>query len=167
MGTGATGYVAVSGNLKEIRLLDSGFDYQDTPVISINGGNGKGAVATANMKKAVHSVSFNSQSDIGLSTDNYNSYEIGFGTFHKFSDFEEVVYKNAGQKNVGGLSTDSSYFVSSVGLTTVKLFPTQNDAISGINTVELTSFGIGKQFINSFNKKTVVDSINVVDNGSG
>ena len=167
VGTGATGYVAVSGNLKEIRLLDSGFDYQDTPIISINGGNGKGAVATANMKKAVHSVSFNSQSDIGLSTDNYNSYEIGFGTFHKFSDFEEVVYKNAGQKNVGGLSTDSSYFVSSVGLTTVKLFPTQNDAISGINTVELTSFGIGKQFINSFNKKTVVDSINVIDSGSG
>ena len=105
VGTGATGCVAVSGNLKEIRLLDSGFDYQDTPVISINGGNGKGAVATANMKKAVHSVSFNSQSDVGLgSTDNYNSYEIGFGTFHKFSDFEEVVYKNAGQKNVGGLS---------------------------------------------------------------
>ena len=132
--------MAVSGNLKEIRLLDSGFDYQDTPVISINGGNGKGAVATANMKKAVHSVSFNSQSDIGLSTDNYNSYEIGFGTFHKFSDFEEVVYKNVGQQNVGGLSTDSSYFVSKVGLTTVKLFPTQRDAISGINTVEPVSY---------------------------
>ena len=65
------------------------------------------------------------------------------------------------------MSTDSSYFVSSVGLTTVKLFPTQNDALSGINTVELTSFGIGKQFINSFNKKTVVDSINVIESGSG
>ena len=65
------------------------------------------------------------------------------------------------------MSTDSSYFVSSVGLTTVKLFPTQNDAISGINTIALTSFGIGKQFINSFNRKTVVDSINVIDSGSG
>jgi len=167
VGTGATGFVAVSGNLKEIRLLDSGFDYQDTPIISINGGNGKGAVATANMKKAVHSVSFNSQSDVGLGTTAFNSYEIGFGTFHKFTDFEEVIYKNAGQKNVGGLSTDSSYFVSKVGLTTVKLFQTQNDAISGINTVELTSFGIGKQFINSANRKTIVDSINVIDSGSG
>ena len=166
-GVGATGCVAVSGSLKEIRLLDSGFDYKNTPVITIEGGNGTGAVASVNMKKSVHSVSFNSQSDIGLGTDSYNSYEIGFGTYHKFNDFEQVVYNPVGQQNVGGLTTDSSYFVSLVGLTTVKLFPTQTDAISGINTIELTSFGLGKQFINSFNRKNIVDSITVTSSGSG
>ena len=72
-------------------------------------------------------------------------------TIIKFSNFEEVVYKNEGQQNVGGLGTDSTYFVSNVGLTSAKLFPTQVDAISGINTVEFTSFGIGKQFINTIN----------------
>ena len=136
IGVGATGCVAVSGSLKEIRLLDSGFNYQNTPVVNIEGGNGIGARASANMKDIVHSVSFNSQSDIGLGTDAYNSYEIGFGTYHKFSNFEEVVYKKEGQQNVGGLGTDSTYFVSNVGLTSAKLFPTQVDAISGINTVE-------------------------------
>jgi hypothetical protein len=167
VGTGATGCVAVFGNLKEIRLLDSGFDYQDTPIVTIDGGNGTGAVASANMKEMVHSVSFNSQSDIGLGTDSYNSYEIGFGTYHKFTNFEKVVYKNEGQKNVGGLTTDAVYFVSNIGLTTAKLFPTQTDALSGINTVELTSFGIGKQFIRSLNRKRIVDSITVVSSGSG
>ena len=167
IGTGATGCVAVSGNLKEIRLLDSGFDYKNIPTITIEGGNGLGAEASANMKDVVYSVSFNSQSDVGLGTTAYNSYEIGFGTYHKFNNFEEVVYKNDGQKNVGGLSTDSTYFVSNVGLTSAKLFPTQKDALSGINTVEFTSFGIGKQFINPVKKKTVVDSITVTSTGSG
>ena len=119
------------------------------------------------MKDIVHSGSFNSQSDIGLGTDAYNSYEIGFGTYHKFSNFEEVVYKNDGQQNVGGLGTDSTYFVSNVGLTSVKLFPTQVDALSGINTVEFTSFGIGKQYINTVNKKRIVDSITVTSSGVG
>tara|TARA_R100001594_G_scaffold439_2_gene1654 strand:+ start:3602 stop:17350 length:13749 start_codon:yes stop_codon:yes gene_type:complete len=167
VGTGATGYVAVSGNLKEIRILDSGFDYQETPVVNITGGNGKGATASANMKQIVHSISFNSQSDIGIGTTFYNSYEIGFSTYHKFSAAEEVIYTNEGQTNIGGITTDSSYFVSLVGLTTVKLYNTQPDAIVGINTVELTSFGVGTQSLRSYNKKSVVESINVTDSGSG
>ena len=120
--------------------------------MTIEGGNGKGAIASPNMKETVHSVSFNSQSYVGLGTTAYNSYEIGFGTYHKFTNFERVIYKNDGQKNVGGLTTDSSYYVSNVGLTTVQLFPTQTDALAGINTVEITSFGIGKQFIYSFTR---------------
>ena len=167
VGTGATGCVAVSGRLREIKLLDSGFDYQDTPTVTIEGGNGIGAVSSVNMKEKVHSISFNSIDDIGLGSTSYNSYEIGFGTYHKFSNFEQVVYKADGQTNVGGLGTDSLYYVSLVGLTTVKLYPTQVDALSGINTVEFTSFGVGKQFINTVNKKRIVDSITVVDSGSG
>jgi hypothetical protein len=167
VGTGATGCVAVSGNLKEIRLLDSGFDYKDTPVVTIDGGNGKGATASVNMKQIIHSVSFNSASDIGIGTTAYNSYEIGFSTYHKFANAEQVIYTNKGQTQVGGLSTDSSYFVSKVGLTTVKLYPTQGEAIAGINTVELTSFGVGKQYLRSYDKKSIVEAINVTDSGSG
>ena len=33
VGTGATGYVAVSGSIKEFRIIDPGFDYQETPVL--------------------------------------------------------------------------------------------------------------------------------------
>ena len=40
VGTGATGFVAVSGSLKDIRIIDPGFDYQEIPTIKISGVNG-------------------------------------------------------------------------------------------------------------------------------
>jgi len=43
VGTGATGTCCVSGRLERIDIIDNGFDYLDTPVISISGGNGKDA----------------------------------------------------------------------------------------------------------------------------
>jgi hypothetical protein len=45
VGSGATAHCAVKGTLREIRIVDSGFDYAETPVIKITGGNGVGAVA--------------------------------------------------------------------------------------------------------------------------
>ena len=90
VGTGATGYIAVSGNLKDIRILDSGFDYQDTPVVTITGGNGSGAVASVNMKQIDHSISFNAQGGGVYPEVDLNNDTIGFSTYHKFSSGEQV-----------------------------------------------------------------------------
>ena len=38
VGTGATGSLAISGSLREIQILDRGFDYVENPTISITGG---------------------------------------------------------------------------------------------------------------------------------
>ena len=46
---------------------------------------------------------------------------IGFTTFHKFRDAERVIYDNGGQTNVGGMDTDSSYYVSVVDNFKIKL----------------------------------------------
>ena len=54
-----------------------------------------------------------------------------------------------------------------VGLTTVKLHRTEGDALSGINTVGLTNYGLGKQTLQSYTQKSVVESINVLTTGSG
>ena len=166
-GIGATGYVAVSGNLKDIRILDGGFDYQGTPIITIEGGNGSGALASANMKEATHSVSFNSQGGEVYPEVNLNLDTIGFGTYHKFSSGERVIYDTNNQQPIGGITTDSAYYVSLVGLTSVKLHSNEGDALIGINTISLTSHGIGKQYIQSYNKKTIVEGINVLNSGSG
>ena len=166
VGTGATGYIAVSGNLKDIRILDSGFDYQDTPVVTITGGNGSGAVASVNMKQIDHSISFNAQGGGVYPEVDLNNDTIGFSTYHKFSSGEQVLYITDSQQPIGGITTDSSYFVSLVGLTTVKLHSTQGDALSGINTIDLTSYGVGKQSIRSYNKKSVVEAINVLNSCS-
>ena len=167
VGTGATGYIALSGSLQEVRIIDPGFDYEETPVVSITGGNGTGATAEVNMTLIDHQVAFNAQEEaleVGLGT---TVSTIGFSTFHKFRNAEKVNYITESQKAISGLTTDASYFVSTVNNTTVKLHPTQGDAIAGINTVVLLAGGIGRQYLESYDKKSVVDGINVVTPGSG
>ena len=167
VGTGATGYVAVSGSLQEIRVFDPGFDYQEKPIITISGGNGNGARASVNMKLISHAPYFYSDSGsakvgLGVSTST-----IGFTTYHKFRNAEQVIYSTNSQKAVGGLSTNSTYFVSVQDPLTIKLHPTKDSAISGINTITLSSYGEGKHILKSYNKKSVVESITIIDSGTG
>ena len=170
VGTGATGTVSVSGSLDEIRLIDPGFDYQEVPRVTIVGGNGSGAEASVSLKSVEHKISFKSGSadgNVGLGTTGSLPSTIGFGTFHKFKTGEKVLYISENQDVVGGLTTNSSYFVSQVGLTTIRLHPTQGDAVSGINTIVLTSFGSGIQFIKAVKDKKIIESITVLSGGEG
>jgi len=167
LGVGATGFCAISGSLQEIRIIDPGFDYLDTPIIKITGGNGVGAKAFANMKLVEHESTFNSQGNADLIGIGSALSTIGFTTYHKFRNGEQVIYKTDSQRGVGGLSTDSSYFVSIKDNFTIKLHKTLDDAISGINTITLSSYGIGNHKLKSYNQKSVVGSINVENSGSG
>jgi hypothetical protein len=165
VGSGATAHCAVKGTLREIRIVDSGFDYAETPVIKITGGNGVGAVAYARMKLVDHQATFNSEeksAQVSLTNDT-----IGFNTYHKFRNTEQIIYNTNGQKGIGGISTDSAYFVSVQSPTEVKLHNTLGDVISGINTINLTSHGIGDHQLRSYNKKSILGSINIQSSGSG
>ena len=169
VGTGATGYVAVSGSLSEIRIIDRGFDYLETPILKISGGNGSGALGQVNMKSIVHNVDFFADLDskqvvVGSAA---TQSRIGFSTYHKFKNAEQVIYKTSDQDGISGIVTNASYFVSTIDNTTVSLHPTQGDAIAGLNTVFLTSHGVGKHSLQSVSNKSVVDSINIVNSGSG
>ena len=167
VGTGATGYVALSGSLDRIRVIDPGFDYIDTPTVFISGGNGTGAKASVNMKLIDHSVSFFAEASserVGLGS---TLSTIGFGTYHKFRNGERVIYDPSNQKAVAGIVTNSEYYVSVQDNTTIKLHRSLADVIAGINTVVLTDYGVGSHFLRSYNKKSVVESINVVSPGSG
>ena len=165
LGSGATASCVVRGSLSEIRIVDSGFDYIETPTIKITGGNGVGAIAYAGMKLVDHQASFNSEdksTQVSLTNDT-----IGFSTYHKFRNSEQVIYIVNGQDGIGGISTDSAYFVSVQSPTKIKLHNTLDDVISGINTVNLTSHGIGDHQLKSYNKKSILGSINIQSFGSG
>ena len=159
---GFTGFLAVNGNLKEIRIVDPGFDLVGTPIVSITGGNGQGAKALASTKLITHAAEFSANNQVSL-TDN----SIGFSTYHKFRGGEEVVYKTNSQKGVGGLSTDFTYYASVVDANTVKLHTDLGDSVAGINTVTLTTTGIGRHSLECVQKKSVVSAINIVDRGTG
>jgi len=164
LGVGATGNVAVSGVLKEIRIIDPGFDYVETPEINISGGNGNNAKASVNTKLITHKVNFDALANGSV---DLNTNIIGFSTFHKFRNAERVIYKSNGQKGIAGLSTDSEYYASVITNSSVTLHQSKQDAIIGINTISLTDNGIGIQTLESFDKKTVVEAINVISGGSG
>jgi hypothetical protein len=167
VGTGATGYVAVSGSLDEIRIINPGFDFKEIPDVNITGGNGTGALVSVNMKLIEHSLDFFSDAGSARISIGASNSTIGFTTYHRFRNAERVIYLTDGQSAVGGIATGASYYVSVVNQSTVKLHQTQSDAISGINTVTLTSFGVGKHHLKSFNNKSILESINVIDGGSG
>ena len=164
-GFGAIAHCSIRGSLNQIRVVDPGFDYAEIPSIKIIGGNGVGAKAYAGMKLVDHQASFSSE--INSEQVSLISNTVGFNTYHKFRNTEKIIYNTKGQMGVGGLSTDSSYFVSVQSPTAVKLHSTLGDAISGINTVNLTSYGIGSHEFRSFNKKSILGSVNIENSGSG
>jgi hypothetical protein len=165
VGTGASGYCAVRGSLQEIKIIGPGFDYDEIPTIKITGGNGIGAKAFASMKLIDHQSFFNSE--INSAQISLANNTIGFSTYHKFRNAERVIYTTDSQRGVGGLSTDASYHVSVQSPTQLKLHKTLNDAVSGINTVQFTSFGVGNHSLKSFNKKSVLGSVNIESSGFG
>ena len=118
--------------------------------MKIEGGNGSGARVSVNMESIEHSSSFESDSPrIGLETDSSLPSTIGFTTYHKLKNAEEVIYVTNNQEVVGGLTTSSTYFAALVGTggTTIRLHKDEAGVLAGINTIALTSKGIGKQSI--------------------
>ena len=165
VGTGATGTASVTGKLERIEIVEPGFDYQDIPIITITGGNGKDASAEANMLSTIHIVNFNAEQPSGIVSTTDNT--LGFTTFHKFRNGEKVVYDSRNLQVIGGIGTNNSYFVGVVDPSTIKLYTKESDALSGINTISLTSFGSGLQAIKSSEPRNIVSGIVVNNSGSG
>ena len=169
VGTGATGIVATTGELVRVDVKDMGYDYTDEPIITISGGNPeRNAQATAKTFSVVHELPFNAGKEsaggagVALATN-----VIGFTTFHKFRDAEEVIYDSRKLGNVGGLTTSSPYYVSVVDNYRIKLHNNEGDALKGVNVVDLTAFGTGQQYIKASQLKKVVSSVIVSDPGKG
>ena len=164
-GSGAEGICNIVGSLSRINILDKGFDYTDEPKITISGGNGTGAEAKANLSKIIHSVSFNAGSLYDQV--NLTNNSIGFTTYHKFRNFEKIIYNSQNQTKIGNLVDDAIYFVKIIDPLRIKLHNTLDDAITGINTVVLGSYGEGLQKLTSTDKKRVISSIEVINPGKG
>ena len=165
IGSTAKGYCGVEGSLSKINIIDGGFDYIDIPLISITGGGGFGAKACVKMISYDHFVDLNSSAsnqNISLSND-----IIGFSTYHKFRDGESVIYITSNNQTIGGLSTEAKYYVKVVDDTKLKLHKSYTESITGINTINLTSYGVGNHRFNSTIKKKKIDSIIIEDGGSG
>jgi len=163
VGSGASVYCSVIGQLDRIEILDPGFDYLDTPTIKITGGNGVNALAKPNLIQFDHSVVVLPSAESGLI--NLTTDTIGFSTHHKFRNGEKVIYNTQSGSAVGGLTTNAQYFVSVQSATTIKLHNTLEGVTAGINTVNLTGYGVGTHLLKSVQKKKKIGSITIENSG--
>ena len=155
-GSGSVVHPSVIGELKEIQILDPGFDYLDIPRVVINGGNGSGAEATANLIKFTHQVQF------AASSINTTTNVITTLAEHKFRDQEQVIYSSQGQAAIGGLVDGSTYFVRPISQNQVKLYYTETDTTE----IDLTSSSIGNHLFTAIAKKNKIRNITVTNPGS-
>ena len=163
VGSAATGSVSVKGGLVRIEVIDPGSDYLEFPTVTITGGNGTGAKTEATLAEFIYDVTFNSiasanQVDLPLNT-------IAIGELHKFRDGEHVFYETNGLTPIGGLESNSEYFIGVVDAFRVKLYKTQTDAVTGKNVVDLTSYGVGGHTLRTVDFRKKVGSIRVIDSG--
>lgn len=159
------GIFGVEGSLKRIDIIDGGFDYIDTPTINIMGGGGNGATAIAKLIEYEYSADFDSSSSnpkINLHLD-----QIGFSTYHKLNDGELVVYNTENNTAIGGLVNNAKYYTRIINDHTITLHKTINDSLVGINTVNLSSYGVGYHKFKPTNKKKKISSIVVTNPGHG
>jgi len=158
------GFCGVEGSLLRVDIIDGGFDYLDEPIVTISGGGGSGASAMCKLLDYDYSISFNPKDSSRI---NLVENQIGFSTYHKFFDGESVIYKTSGNTPIGGLSTDAKYFVRVINDNAIKLHKNHEESLVGINTVDLTSFGLGNHRFNSTRRKRKINSIIVKNSGSG
>jgi len=163
VGYGASAACSIKGSLKRIDIIDSGFDYVSIPIVTIEGGNGFGAKVDVNTSFIDHSVSFNATQNSSFV--NLANNTIGFSTFHKFRNVEKIIYKTDKQPAISGLSTDSIYYVKTINSSTISLYNTEADVISGLNTISFSSYGTGVHRLQSFEKKQIISNISVVNSG--
>ena len=159
-GNGCVAHCSVTGSLEKINIIDPGFDYLDTPIITITGGNGSGAKAKVNLVTFDHQESFNASSGVNVSTN-----IIEFLDYHKFRDYEEVVYDSNTSPVVPGLVSNAVYFVSVQDPYKIKLHKSLNDAVLGINPINITAGSTGIHYFKSKNKKRKIGSIEVENKG--
>jgi hypothetical protein len=160
-GSGCVARCSVTGSLEKINIIDPGFDYLDTPVVTIRGGGGSGAKAKVNLVTFDHQEFFNSFTGVNASTDT-----VEFLDYHKFRDYEEVVYSPEGNNNIPGLISNSTYFVSVQDDYKIRLHKSLSDAVVGINTINITATSNGLHAFKSKLKKRKIASIDVENRGT-
>lgn len=162
VGTGCSATCFLTGHFERIEIVNPGFNYLKTPNIVIKGGNGTGASANVSL------VSYDHFSSVNVTSTSVDSVSdtITFSSPHKFSDFEEIIYLPENKTNISGLSTDSKYFVKTVGINTIKLYSSLNNAIADTE-IQISSTGAsGQHKFQSVKKKRRLGSISINNPGS-
>ena len=103
-GTGAIGHVNVVGSFRDIKLVTPGIGYQEKPKITVEGGNGSGAVLESNLVRGSIVANFKADGSSVNTTDE----TITFQERHNFEVGEGVVYDARGNTPIVNVVSGST-----------------------------------------------------------
>ena len=162
-GSGAIGHANISGSFREVKLVTPGIGYQEKPKITVEGGNGTGAVLESNLVKGRIVANFKADGSSVNTTDE----TVTFEERHNFEVGEGVVYDARGNTPIVNVVSGSTYYVGVVNEKRIKLYVTPEEAKVGINTVNLGVISFGFHKFTSVNAKNTITRIYVKESGSG
>ena len=162
-GSGAKGYLNITGSLERVRIITPGIGYQVKPKITILGGNGSGAVLEPNFVKSQINNGFKGDG-FGLNpTDN----TITFFEKHNFEDGEEVIYNSNFNSEIVPLKNSSIYYVGVINDKVIKLYEDVVNAFSRTNEINFIGISSGFHYLKTTKSKNTITQVYVKDGGSG
>jgi len=161
----------LEGKVESIFVDDPGYDYVETPIVTISNGSNEEVKTEVRMKLISRELEFNAgNSDVVATLDTEEKFI--FTEPHRLIVGDGVIYDSLSGTKIG-IGTESSdgtlldksvYYVSSIGAgTSFRLAPTVKDAIDETNLIRLRTLGTGLQKFTSVKKVKVIDSVNLTD----
>ena len=166
---------SMEGELKGLRIINPGYDYEGIPNITITGGARKDIPITVKMKYIDKTFDFNAttRGTVVRTVDNI----FAFTSVQPFVEGEAVIYETFGTFPIGigtavedGTLLDQSvYYVSQIGVgaTSFRLAPTKQDALNETNLINIRTTGGGLQRFRSLQQVQVIDEVGFVGIQSG
>ena len=178
-GTTALVKPIIQGNLEEILVDEQDFDIIDVSSVSITGGNSKGVNLLPIVTNRYRTVSFNASHLFGGGIQSGDD-TIEFLSNHYFIDGDAILYQKGegsaigigeygGSNNISDLLSDGViYYANVVSDKKIKIHNTKAEAISGINTVGLTtSLAQGIHKFRTADQRKTLSKIEIINAGTG
>jgi len=181
IGTDALVEPILTGSVKEVLIDPQDFDISSVENVSLTGGNGNGCVLEAVTGKRVRDLTFDSRSLLFGGGIDIDDETITFNNFHNLENGDLVYYLNNGNTSIsignaydtlnvktGTLANGDPYFIKVVNTSTIRIYNTKNDALSGVNTVGLsTDSSTSGIHIFRTEQKNTITNIKVLESGEG
>jgi hypothetical protein len=175
-GSGSTALVhpVVSGSIEKVYIDSQDYDINTIVSIGITGGNGSGCVLEPILTKRKRDIFFDGRLSANSGGISSTTNQLLFLTDHNLSNGELIVYNSNGNSPIGigttnlTLVNNATYYSKIDNNRTIRLYQSNSDYLSGINTVSFNgtnTAGIHKFSTASF--KNTISEIKILNGGSG
>lgn len=175
-GSGSTALVqpVIGGSIEKVYVDSQDYDINTIVSIGITGGNGSGCVLEPILTKRKRDIFFDGRLSTNSGGISSTTNQLLFLTDHNLSNGELIVYNSNGNSSIGigttnlTLVNNATYYSKIDNNRTIRLYQTDSDYLSGINTVSFNgtnTAGIHKFSTASF--KNTISEIKILNGGFG